>query len=82
MWVVRPSSTHVEVISNADDGVEFFGGDVNWENLVVAFCGDDAFDMDQGYHGKGQFWLGINSADSDKCTEITGGLQPIPIFAR
>ena len=69
---------HVEVISNADDGVEFFGGDVNCKNLVVAFCGDDAFDMDQGYHGKGQFWLGINSPDSDKCMEISGGLQAIP----
>jgi hypothetical protein len=68
----------VEVISNADDGVEFFGGDVNCRNLAVAFCGDDAFDMDQGYHGKGQFWLGINSADSDKCVEVNGGLQPIP----
>ena len=69
---------HVEVISNADDGVEFFGGDVNCSNLVVAFCGDDAFDMDQGFHGKGQFWLAINSPDSDKCIEITGGLQPVP----
>jgi hypothetical protein len=69
---------HMEVISNADDGVEFFGGDVNCTNLAVAFCGDDAFDMDQGYHGKGQFWLGINIPDSDKCAEITGGLQPVP----
>jgi len=68
---------HVEVISNADDGVEFFGGAVNCKNLAVSFCGDDAFDMDQGYHGKGQFWLGINS-NSDKCMEISGGLQAIP----
>jgi len=68
---------HVEVISNADDGVEFFGGAVNCRNLAVSFCGDDAFDMDQGYHGKGQFWLGINS-NSDKCVEISGGLQAIP----
>jgi hypothetical protein len=69
----------VEVISNADDGVEFFGGAVNCKNLVVAFCGDDAFDLDQGYHGKGQFWLGIN-ADSDKCAEISGGLQALPFL--
>jgi hypothetical protein len=67
---------HVEVISNADDGVEFFGGDVNCRNLVVSFCGDDAFDMDQGYHGKGQFWLGIDCVD--KSMEISGGLQAIP----
>jgi len=68
---------HVEVISNADDGVEFFGGAVNCRNMAASFCGDDAFDMDQGYHGKGQFWLGINS-HSDKCVEISGGLQAIP----
>lgn len=67
---------HVEVISNADDGVEFFGGDVNCSNLVVSYCGDDAFDMDQGYHGKGQFWLAIDC--DDKSMEISGGLQPIP----
>jgi hypothetical protein len=58
--------------------VEFFGGDVNCTNLVVAYCGDDAFDMDQGFHGKGQFWLGINSTDSDKCMEVTGGIEPVP----
>ena len=68
---------HVEVISNADDGVEVFGGAVNLSNLAVSFCGDDAFDLDQGYHGKGQFWLGINSLDSDQCAEITGGLAPV-----
>ena len=69
---------HVEVISNADDGIEFFGGDVNCKNLCVAFCGDDAFDMDQGYHGKGQFWLSINSPDSDQAAEISGGIKPFP----
>ena len=54
---------HVEVISNADDGVEFFGGTVNCKHLAVAFCGDDAFDFDMGYQGKGQFWLAIQAAD-------------------
>ena len=68
---------YVEVISNADDGVEFFGGAVNCSNLIVAFCGDDAYDIDQGYHGKGQFWLAINSPDSDQCAEITGGIEPV-----
>jgi hypothetical protein len=68
---------HVEVISNADDGVEVFGGSVNLSNLAVSFCGDDAFDLDQGYHGKGQFWLGISNLDSDQCAEITGGLEPV-----
>lgn len=68
---------HVEVISNADDGFEFFGGSVNCRNLLVAWCGDDAFDIDQGYHGKGQFWLAISCDDSDKTLEVSGGSQPV-----
>lgn len=54
---------HIEVISNADDGIEFFGGTVNCKYLAVAFCGDDAFDFDMGYQGKGQYWLAIQSED-------------------
>lgn len=50
---------HVEVLANADDGVEIFGGTVNCKYLAVAWCGDDAFDFDMGYQGKGQFWLAI-----------------------
>jgi len=68
---------HVEVIANADDGVEFFGGTVNTRNMVVAFCGDDAFDMDEGYRGKGQFWLAINGPSSDHCAEHNGGDNPV-----
>lgn len=71
---------HIEVISNADDGYEFFGGTVNCKNLVAAYCGDDAFDLDQGYNGKGQFFLGINNSDSDKGIECSGGLQALQIL--
>ncbi|MFT4779797.1 MAG: hypothetical protein ACI923_002340, partial [Flavobacteriales bacterium] len=38
---------HVEVVSNADDGIEFFGGTVSIKWAVVAFCGDDSFDYDE-----------------------------------
>ncbi len=44
---------HIEVISNADDGFEFFGGTVNTKYLISSFCGDDAFDYDEGFRGKG-----------------------------
>jgi hypothetical protein len=71
---------HVEIISNADDGVEFFGGTVNCKNLVVAYCGDDAYDIDKGYRGKGQFLLGILSETSDKGIECSGGLRPLQIL--
>jgi hypothetical protein len=45
---------HCEVAFNVDDGFEFFGGTVNVKYLSVLFAGDDGFDTDQGYIGKGQ----------------------------
>ena len=68
---------YIEVISNYDDGVEFFGGTVNSKHLVVAFNGDDAFDYDLGFSGKGQFWLAIQDpAEGDLIFECDGGQDP------
>ncbi len=71
---------HIEVIANADDGVEIFGGSVNLKNMVISYCGDDAFDFDLGYHGKCQFLLAINNEDSDLGIECSGGLDPLPLL--
>ncbi|MEM0996078.1 MAG: hypothetical protein AAGN35_03315 [Bacteroidota bacterium] len=68
---------HIEVFHNADDGFEFFGGTVNTKNLVAAFCGDDSFDYDEGYRGKGQFWVTIvDNAEGDRGGEHDGGTNP------
>ncbi|MEZ4829698.1 MAG: T9SS type A sorting domain-containing protein [Bacteroidia bacterium] len=69
---------HVEVMFNFDDGVEFFGGTVNTSHMITAFCGDDAFDYDEGFRGKGQFWVVIqsDSAGSDRGGEFDGGTDP------
>ena len=50
---------HIEVISNDDDGIEFFGGTVNLKYASVMFQNDDAFDYDLGWTGKAQFLFGI-----------------------
>lgn len=50
---------YIEVFGNEDDGIEFFGGAVDLKYAVVAFCGDDAFDTDQSWAGRGQFWFAI-----------------------
>jgi len=42
---------NIEVVSNQDDGIEFFGGTVNATNIVVWNVGDDAIDTDQGWSG-------------------------------
>lgn len=48
-----------EVYVNFDDGIEWFGGTVNGNNLAVTFAGDDTFDLDQGYTGVNQFLFGL-----------------------
>jgi hypothetical protein len=65
---------HIEVFSNFDDGYEFFGGTVNTKWLVSAYCGDDGFDWDMGYRGKGQFWFVIQGTDeAGRGAEMDGG---------
>jgi len=63
---------YVEVISNRDDGFEFFGGTVNVRYLLSAFCGDDAFDFDLGYRGNCQFIAGLQAGSTgDLLIEIS-----------
>ncbi len=69
---------HIEVISNADDGIEIFGGTVDLKYISIAFCGDDALDIDLGYRGRMQFILGIQYfTRGDKLVEIDGGSDPV-----
>lgn len=42
---------YIQVHSNADDGVEFFGGAVNIKHLVLTANQDDSVDWDNGYRG-------------------------------
>jgi len=45
---------------------------------VSAFCGDDAFDFDQGYRGKGQFFLALQAPSlGDHLAEHDGGTDPV-----
>jgi len=68
---------YVEVISNKDDGVEFFGGAPELKHIVVAFCADDSFDYDEGYSGKGQFWFAVQDPnEGDRIGEHDGGTDP------
>jgi hypothetical protein len=68
---------YLEAYCIADDGFEFFGGSVNTKHLVSAFNDDDAFDTDEGFNGKNQFWFGIQSPDArDQGSEQNGQPQP------
>lgn len=68
---------HIEVISNNDDGIEFFGGTAEVKHAVVAFCKDDGFDYDEGFRGKGQFWVNVTDPSAgDRGGEHDGGTSP------
>ncbi|MDD4144352.1 MAG: hypothetical protein PHN68_06935 [Prolixibacteraceae bacterium] len=42
---------NIEIVSNQDDGIEWFGGTVNVTNAVIWNVGDDAIDTDQSWAG-------------------------------
>lgn len=46
---------YLQVHANADDGVEFFGGNVNVKHLVLTSNQDDSVDWDNGFQGKLQY---------------------------
>ncbi len=48
---------NVEVVANADDGIEWFGGTVSLENVLVWNCGDDGLDTDQAWNGTCSNWI-------------------------
>lgn len=77
---------HVDIYKTSDDGIEIFGGTVDLKYIVVYGVADDSFDFDQGWQGRGQFWLGIqkpganNGFENDGCADgsnqCTGGNGP------
>ncbi|GAB4250553.1 MAG: hypothetical protein Kow0079_03910 [Vicingaceae bacterium] len=67
---------HIEIVGNADDGIEFFGGKPNVKWAVISYCGDDSFDYDEGFRGQGQFWFTVQGTTSDRGGEHDGGTTP------
>ena len=47
----------IQAISGLDDGVEFFGGNVNVRHFVATAGNDDGIDWDEGWSGKLQYGL-------------------------
>lgn len=63
---------YIEVYANLDDGIEWFGGAANVKHAVVSFCGDDSFDYDQSWDGKGQFWFSLQDEEGGRAGEWDG----------
>ena len=72
---------YVEIFNNVDDGIETWGGAVNYKHVAIWNVGDDSFDIDQGWRGKAQFGLIVQgysaaakqgSGVGDNCFEHDG----------
>ena len=70
------SSTVVEnlqVYSTYDDGIEMFGGSVDFTNFVAVYVRDDSIDIDEGYNGTITNAVVIQQEnDGDHCIEADG----------
>ncbi len=61
---------NVEIVSNQDDGIEWFGGTVDVKNAIIWNTGDDAVDADQAWAGTIDNFVVINPGD--ECFELDG----------
>lgn len=61
---------HIEIVSNLDDGIEWFGGTVNVTNAVSWNCGDDGLDTDQSWAGTCDNFVIIGA--TGHCFELDG----------
>ena len=71
----------VQSLNGGDDGIEFFGGAVEGNNLVSIGSGDDSIDFTDGWIGSGSNWYisggakagieGSNNGDDGDATPVT-----------
>ncbi|MEJ2298019.1 MAG: hypothetical protein P8X94_05855 [Woeseiaceae bacterium] len=64
---------NLQVYSTYDDGIEMFGGAVNFTNFVALYVRDDSIDIDEGWVGSIDNALVIQSEnDGNHCIEADG----------
>ena len=64
---------NLQVYSTYDDGIEMFGGAVNFENFVALYVRDDSIDIDEGWIGSINNALVIQAEnDGNHCIEADG----------
>jgi hypothetical protein len=72
---------YVQIHAGTDDGIEFFGGEVNTRYLVLTGNDDDGFDVSFGYTGENQFVIAQNDfgnpGGDSKAIEADGN-EPAP----
>lgn len=72
---------YIQIHGGTDDGIEFFGGEVNTRYLVLTGNDDDGFDVSFGYTGENQFVIAQNdfgSTGGDSKAIEADGNEPAP----
>ncbi len=54
-------ASYLESLSGLDDSYEFFGGGFDMDHLIAFETADDMFDMSEGWSGRMQYLIGINT---------------------
>ena len=54
-------ASYLEALDGLDDSYEFFGGGFDIDHLIAFETADDMFDMSEGWAGRMQFLIGINT---------------------
>lgn len=55
---------HVQIHMAADDGIEFFGGTVDFKYVLTTGISDDNLDWTDGWRGRGQFFVAQQYEDT------------------
>jgi hypothetical protein len=54
-------ASYLQALDGLDDSYEFFGGGFDLDHLVALETGDDMFDMSEGWAGRMQYLIGMNT---------------------
>jgi len=54
-------ASYLQALAGLDDSYEFFGGGFDIDHLIAFETADDMFDMSEGWTGRMQFLIGINT---------------------
>jgi hypothetical protein len=65
--------SYLQALAGLDDSFEFWGGSVDATNLVSYEAGDDHFDMSEGFNGRLQYLIALQTA---RLTARTGAGSP------
>ena len=66
---------------SGDDGIEVFGGAVDFRHVVITGASDDSFDWDDGWHGRAQFLVAQQYDDTADLGFEAGGSSDVPEVA-